>query len=51
MTTFRFILIFCLLFRAFGTWAQDTIPANTQQLGSTSPRRRISCRKSIVTRQ
>ena len=30
MTTFRFILIFCLLFRAFGTWAQDTIPANTR---------------------
>ncbi|MFR4039574.1 MAG: hypothetical protein ACLTZT_18920 [Butyricimonas faecalis] len=30
MTTLRFILIFCLLFRAFGTWAQDTIPANTR---------------------
>ena len=28
--TFRFILIFSLLFQTFGTWAQDSIPANTR---------------------
>ena len=47
--TFRFILIFSLLFQTFGTWAQDSIPANTAH-GFTSPQRRVSCHKSMITR-
>ena len=42
MTTLRFILIFCLLFRAFGTWAQDTIPANTRARIYFSPTENFS---------